>query len=200
MDSALYSDDVREFGEFVRHGGSWSYGLKVARWVEPGAGQGERTDLGSIGPRSKVSATQFARDADVSRKSVDRYIKAWDYAADAGLVPHRERIQPGEDIAVEDLEDEQWTEAYRKGNKSKPTDEDSDGSELPEEMKLIQLKRKLIAQISGMTKAGQFTPEMVVQVCGEDDEMYKTIEYAVAGMAAWLNQINEERAGKAEVS
>jgi hypothetical protein len=58
----------------------------VARSVRPG-GQG-------AGGTPKVSAKEFAELAGCSAERVMRYDKAWDRAADDGLVPHFEVLAP----------------------------------------------------------------------------------------------------------
>jgi len=85
--------DAREFGEYARTGG-WAFALKVARSVRPG-GQ-------SAGETPKVSAKDFAELAGCSAERVMRYYKAWDKAADDGLVPYFEVLVPGQDIELPD--------------------------------------------------------------------------------------------------
>ncbi|WP_405877246.1 hypothetical protein OG747_02210 [Streptomyces sp. NBC_01384] len=89
------SCDARDFGAYARTGG-WAFALKVARSVRPG-GQ-------SAGETPKVSAKEFAERAGCSPERVMRYYKAWDRAADDGLVPHFEVLVPGEDIELPDAE------------------------------------------------------------------------------------------------
>lgn len=85
--------DAREFGVYARTGG-WAFALKVARSVRPG---GELA-----GETPKVSARQFAELAGCSPERVMRYYKAWDKAADDGMVPHFEALAPGEEIDLPD--------------------------------------------------------------------------------------------------
>ncbi|MFE7840013.1 hypothetical protein ACFU53_29345 [Streptomyces sp. NPDC057474] len=85
--------DAREFGVYARTGG-WAFALKVARSVRPG---GE-----TAGETPKVSAKQFAELAGCSPERVMRYYKAWDKAADDGMVPHFEALAPGEEIDLPD--------------------------------------------------------------------------------------------------
>ncbi|MFD9031107.1 hypothetical protein ACFVZW_08165 [Streptomyces sp. NPDC059567] len=83
--------DAREFGVYARTGG-WAFALKVARSVRPG-GQAAQDS-------PKVSAKAFAELAECSPERVMRYYKAWDMAADDGLVPQFEALVPGEDIEL----------------------------------------------------------------------------------------------------
>ncbi|WP_369031191.1 hypothetical protein [Streptomyces adonidis] len=89
--SPLVARDAQEFGAYARTGG-WAFALKVARSVRPG---GE-----SAGETPKVSAKEFAGLADCSPERVMRYYKAWDKAADDGVVPHFEALTPGQDVEL----------------------------------------------------------------------------------------------------
>ncbi|MER7691010.1 hypothetical protein [Streptomyces sp. NPDC097610] len=87
--------DARDFGAYARTGG-WTFALKVARSVRPGGQSADETP--------KVSAKEFAELAECSPERVMRYYKAWDRAADEGLVPHFEVLVPGQDIELPDAE------------------------------------------------------------------------------------------------
>ncbi|MEV5611214.1 hypothetical protein [Streptomyces sp. NPDC052225] len=87
--------DAHEFGVYARTGG-WTFALKVARSVRPG-GQ-------SAGETPKVSARRFAALAGCSADRVMRFYKAWDKAADDGLVPQFEALAPGDDIELPDAD------------------------------------------------------------------------------------------------
>ncbi|MDQ1033835.1 hypothetical protein QFZ75_000251 [Streptomyces sp. V3I8] len=85
--------DAADFGAYVRAGG-WAFALKVARSVRPG---GELA-----GETAKVSAKGFAELAGCSPERVMRYYKAWDKAADDGLVPYFEALAPGQEVELPD--------------------------------------------------------------------------------------------------
>ncbi|MFD7296708.1 hypothetical protein ACFV9W_25745 [Streptomyces sp. NPDC059897] len=87
--------DAHEFGVYARTGG-WAFALKVARSVRPG-GQ-------ASGESSKVSARRFAELAGCSADRVMRFYKAWDSAADDGLVPQFEALTPGADVELPDAD------------------------------------------------------------------------------------------------
>ncbi|WP_406470717.1 hypothetical protein [Streptomyces sp. NBC_01615] len=87
--------DARDFGAYARTGG-WAFALKVARSVRPGGQSADETP--------KVSAKEFAELAGCSPERVMRYYKAWDRAADDGVVPHFELLVPGADIELPDAE------------------------------------------------------------------------------------------------
>nr|WP_229870409.1 hypothetical protein [Streptomyces longisporoflavus] len=85
--------DARDFGAYARTGG-WTFALMVARSVRPGGQGADETP--------KISAKEFSELAGCSAERVMRYYKAWDKAADDGLVPHFEALAPGEDIELPD--------------------------------------------------------------------------------------------------
>ncbi|WP_425244476.1 hypothetical protein [Streptomyces citrinus] len=87
--------DAREFGVYARTGG-WTFALKVARSVRPGGQGADET--------TKVSARRFAALAGCSADRVMRFYKAWDRAADDGLVPQFEALAPGDDIELPDAD------------------------------------------------------------------------------------------------
>ncbi|MER6185020.1 MULTISPECIES: hypothetical protein [unclassified Streptomyces] len=93
--SDLVARDAREFGAYARTGG-WTFGLMVARSVRPGGQGADETP--------KVSAKEFAELAGCSADRVMRYYKAWDRAADDGLVPHFEALAPGQEVELPDAD------------------------------------------------------------------------------------------------
>ncbi|GGU99052.1 hypothetical protein GCM10010211_78070 [Streptomyces albospinus] len=97
--------DAREFGAYARTGG-WAFALKVARSVRPG-GQ-------AAGETPKVSAKGFAELAGCSPERVMRFYKAWDMAADDGVVPQFEALAPGEDVELPDAD--VWLSYYSSRN------------------------------------------------------------------------------------
>ncbi|MGW8353206.1 hypothetical protein [Streptomyces wedmorensis] len=100
--------DAHDFGVYARTGG-WAFALKVARSVRPG---GQAAEEGAA--RTKVSAKAFARLAGCSPERVMRYYKAWDMAADDGLVPQFEVLVPGADIELPDAD--VWLSYYTSRN------------------------------------------------------------------------------------
>jgi len=97
--------DARDFGVYARTGG-WAFALKVARSVRPGGQPAEGTE--------KVSAKAFAELAGCSAERVMRYYKAWDMAADDGLVPQFEALVPGEDVELPEAD--VWLSYYSSRN------------------------------------------------------------------------------------
>ncbi|MGW4568231.1 hypothetical protein ACWEN3_39680 [Streptomyces sp. NPDC004561] len=103
--SDLVARDAREFGVYARTGG-WAFALMVARSVRPG-GQ-------AAGETPKVPAKEFAELAGCSAERVMRYYRAWDRAADDGLVPHFEALRPGQDVELPDAD--VWLSYYASRN------------------------------------------------------------------------------------
>ncbi|MGW4704175.1 hypothetical protein [Streptomyces sp. NPDC004285] len=99
--------DAHDFGVYARTGG-WAFALKVARSVRPGGQAAEGT------ARTKVSAKAFAELAGCSPERVMRHYRAWDTAADDGLVPQFEVLVPGEDIELPDAD--VWLSYYTSRN------------------------------------------------------------------------------------
>ncbi|MEU3980699.1 hypothetical protein AB0F77_11395 [Streptomyces sp. NPDC026672] len=99
--SDLVARDARKFGVYARTGG-WAFALMVARSVRPG-GQ-------AAGETPKVSAKEFARLAGCSPERVLRHYKAWDRAADDGLVPQFEVLAPGQETELPDAD--AWSAYY----------------------------------------------------------------------------------------
>lgn len=111
--------DAGEFGIGVRCGG-WRLGLLVARNVAPAKAGRSKAENHSL-ENEKVSMNRFAELAGVSPSQVKYHYDAWEFAAQAGLVPRAEQISLGDEEvcidvdAIEDDENEKthWTFFYR---------------------------------------------------------------------------------------
>ena len=114
-------DAAREFGQHIKQGG-WRLGLLVATSAEPGQpgrpkkcspenvfeaaedevmpeGSETAEDSEKADPPSKVSISEFARRAGVSKSRVLYYYNAWEFAAGDGLCQHAKDLLPGEEDA-----------------------------------------------------------------------------------------------------
>ena len=105
LTTGITADDAREFGSHINHG-NWRDGLLVARNVTPGEGVGRPVagggpDPSLVGTR-KVSARVFATASGTTHKRVLRHFKAWQSAADAGLVPDPQELDPGDEVELPD--------------------------------------------------------------------------------------------------
>jgi len=111
--SADWQSDAELAGTLYRKAKPYT-AMLIARSVEE-KGPGARTDLESS---FKVSAKQFADQADISHPTVMKYLRTWDAMAQAGIVPPREEMEPGQDVEVPDQKT--WTYYYREANPPKP--------------------------------------------------------------------------------
>ncbi|MFI1184440.1 hypothetical protein ACH4UT_33540 [Streptomyces sp. NPDC020799] len=104
----LLDADVEEFARHDRKGG-WARALLVARRVELGEGQGERTDLRPRYGRNEVfrriSAKEFAQRSKTSTQRILAFYDAWRRAAADKKVPSFEKLTPGIHVDLPD-EDE----------------------------------------------------------------------------------------------
>jgi len=90
--------DAQEFGLTERQGG-WRLALLVVRNVVRGRG-GPRTVASAT---VKVSAREFAERSKTEASRVLRYLKGWERAAEAGVVPLPGELLPGQHLEL-DLE------------------------------------------------------------------------------------------------
>jgi hypothetical protein len=112
--------DAKEFGEHVRNGG-WRLGLLVARSVEVGKNKGGDRKSENINWENsqlieKVSALAFARQAgNITNKTVQKYLTAWDLAAADGLVPTSSDLSPGQSFTFNEEEHtpETWKQYFK---------------------------------------------------------------------------------------
>lgn len=159
--------DARSFGAFAKAGG-WTFGLMVARSVQPGKGGGgfraekgrpgevERADGAS---QLKVSAGDFALKAACSQDRVMRFYKAWERAAQAGLVPLAEALTPGQEIALPDpgLWSEYFTSYERSSERRESIAEQADasGTSYAEALKVAERPGALRTAILGDAKTAE---------------------------------------------
>lgn len=113
--STTYEEDVRFIGAFAR-GGKWEIALRIARRVEIGNGQGERTDLGTkcAEVHERHSLAKIARDTGLHRKTVQKYLATWEWAANDGVVdPSAELSLDTEyDWEASGIGQDEWDEYY----------------------------------------------------------------------------------------
>ena len=111
--SADWQSDAELAGTLYRKSKPYT-AMLIARCVEPGYGEGNRPEVDG----SKTSQRDFAEHADISPTTVGKYLRTWDAMAQAGIVPPREELEPGEDVEVPDQKT--WTYYYREANPPKP--------------------------------------------------------------------------------
>lgn len=108
-------DDARAVGEYMRHGGGWGIGYKVAKWVHP-LGKGQ-TLISANAPIHKVHATEFALKAGVDKNRITRYLRAWDAAAKELGLPHSSEILPDTEWTPDEDALGDWSHYLRLGKK-----------------------------------------------------------------------------------
>jgi hypothetical protein len=90
-------NDACEFGRHFKQGG-WRLGLLVARNVAPRKPGQPKADGGENSPENgKVSISEFARLAGVSKSHVLYYYRAWQLAAKADECQLAEQLLPGDE-------------------------------------------------------------------------------------------------------
>ncbi|MFE0730874.1 hypothetical protein ACFW2X_22010 [Streptomyces antibioticus] len=109
--------DAREFGSYARSGG-WIFGLMVARSVTPGSDRNRASHSAGGEPsiEPKVSARQFALLAGTTAARVMRFYRAWERAAEAGLVPGAATLRPGQNVELP--ASDEWAEYFTKYEES----------------------------------------------------------------------------------
>jgi hypothetical protein len=110
MTKAAWERDAERFGRQFKFG-EWESALLVARSVEAG-----HQDRARPPARGRVISSKFAAVAGVSKSTVNSYMKTWGAAAEAGLVPTPNELNPGQDVELPDPG--LWKSYYRKANKS----------------------------------------------------------------------------------
>jgi hypothetical protein len=113
-----WREDARFVGAFIR-GGNWEIGLRIARRVRPGAGQGTSSKSGQS---DRISLRDFAAMARVSTTTISTYLKVWEIAADDGRVEHAADLGPDAEYFwdAEGLHADDWTRYYRQASAPKP--------------------------------------------------------------------------------
>jgi hypothetical protein len=109
---AVITARAEHFGHGDRHGG-WVFAVDVACCVEPGLGEGRppaNTGNAVTSYSGKVSARTFAERAGVSHPTVMRYLRAWERAAGALLVPPAANLRPDSDPPLPPAD--RWAEFY----------------------------------------------------------------------------------------
>jgi hypothetical protein len=110
-----WQEDARFVGVFLR-GGSWEIGLRIARRVTVGEGNGRPSKTSPIGEVSgRVGAIAFAREANISEHTVRRYLAAWEWASSDGLVDAAADLNPDDEYDFDEagLHEDEWRQYYQ---------------------------------------------------------------------------------------
>lgn len=94
----IVSDDAREFGQFVKTGGSWHFALLVARNTFKGAAGRPPVNAAGAAINDKVSMREFAERAGVSDRTIRGYRQAWEDVAATGKLPSADTLKPGDEV------------------------------------------------------------------------------------------------------
>lgn len=103
MTVRTWQTNADEFA-LLRKGEGWPFAVLVACSVERGGSAATGT--------AKVSAYEFGQRARTAHTRVLRYLAAWEAAADAGLAPHADTLEPG-DVPSTALPSAEWGTFYR---------------------------------------------------------------------------------------
>lgn len=107
-----WKEDARFVGAFVR-GGNWEVGLRIARNVEIGKGNGRPSKTVYKYPVSdRISIDEFAREAGISSRTVRRYLATWEWAAGDGVVDHAVDLTAGDEYDFSEFSQDDWKEYY----------------------------------------------------------------------------------------
>jgi hypothetical protein len=112
--------DAAEVRGMERPFAHWRKALLVVRNVELGTAGRPPKESVQAEPNGKVSATRFAELIGLegwSRNTVVRLFEAWGRAAEDGVVPKADDVQPGQDV---DLPDDDLWRKYSAPPKPKP--------------------------------------------------------------------------------
>jgi WhiB family transcriptional regulator, redox-sensing transcriptional regulator len=111
--TAGYWEDVW-FVRIALRGGDWQIGLRIARRVQVGAGNGRPPKTGKNLPvPERKSLREVAKDIGVSHPTVMKYFAAWEWAADAGIVTPAAELDYQADYDLSALTQDQWRQFYR---------------------------------------------------------------------------------------
>lgn len=155
--SANWQSDAELAGTLYRKSKPYT-AMLIARSVEEQEHGGDRSRQ-----VQKCTCPQFAEMAGIAPNTVRKYLRTWDAMAQAGIVPPREEMEPGQDVEVPDQKT--WTYYYREANPPKPK-KPKDPSPTDEAIDLRgrvdlsnQRVRKALEMAHGTaTVAGKFQP------------------------------------------
>ena len=109
MGMSDWKQDAQFVGAFIR-GGNWEIGLRVARNVTPNEGEGGKKPASS----GRISIRDFATEAGISKTTVSKYLAAWEWAADSGIVDYSADLSADDEYDWETakLTQEDWASYY----------------------------------------------------------------------------------------
>ncbi|MGM9381483.1 hypothetical protein [Streptomyces antibioticus] len=189
--------DAQVFGTYARQGG-WMFGLLVARSVkrEGALGFGEEGRNVEQGIDIKLSAKQFALRAGTSAARVTRFYRAWERAAEAGVVPRASELHPGQAIELPDAE--LWAEyftIYEKNTERRESiaqQADAAGTSYSQAMKVAENPSALRTAILGDTKTAEAARKALFDRSEEDDDLRLSLARSIASDAQMKKHLTSE--------
>lgn len=201
------TQDARTFGAYARAGG-WVFGLLVARSVQPGTGPDSKPGASAhpdphVGT-PKVSAKKFALMAGTTPARVMRFYKAWERAAQAGVVPAFGALAPGQETALP--EPEVWGEYFTKYEKSNERREsiaeqaEAAGTSYTEAVKVANNPAALRTAILGDAKTAEAARAALTDRMQDDVDLQVNIAKTLAQTPELRRAVSTEtrRAERAE--
>ncbi|NYS19500.1 hypothetical protein HFP43_18510 [Streptomyces sp. SJ1-7] len=187
------AQDAETFGSYARAGG-WMFGLIVARSVyvesKKRISNGSQKDTLTAhrveAPESsrKVSAKQFALRSGTTATRVTRFYRAWERAADAGLVPDARGLRPGQVVDLPDAE--LWGDYFTTYEKSTERREsiaqqaEIAGTSYNQAVKVAENPAALRTAILGDGKTAEAARKALLDRMEEDDDLRVTLARSVA--------------------
>ncbi|MET8561704.1 hypothetical protein ABZV75_14275 [Streptomyces flaveolus] len=187
--------DAQTFGTYARAGG-WMFGLIVARSVKPDSSSKKGAQVGTADSAAidrteqpervqKVSAKQFALQSGTTTARVYRFYRAWERAAESGLVPPADGLQPGQtiDLPDPDLWAEHFT-AYEKSTERRESiaqQADIAGTSYNQAVKVAENPAALRTAILGDGKTAEAARKALLDRMEDDTELRITLARDVAG-------------------
>ncbi|MFQ3559547.1 hypothetical protein QZN11_22480 [Streptomyces gramineus] len=167
--------DAQTFGTYARSGG-WMFGLIVARSVESDGSKKNGTRANERSERfKKVSAKQFALQSGTTAARVYRFYRAWERAAESGLVPSAGELYPGQTVDLP--EPELWAEYFTTYEKTTERREsiaqqaDISGTSYNQAIKVAENPSALRTAILGDAKTAQAARKALLDRMEEDNDL-----------------------------
>ncbi|MFF8436265.1 hypothetical protein [Streptomyces bacillaris] len=177
--------DARKFGSYARSGG-WIFGLMVARSVTPGSDLNRTSHSADDTPaiEAKVSARRFALLAGTTAARVMRFYRAWERAAESGLVPGAETLHPGQNIELPPSDE--WAEYFTKYEQSTDQREgiaqqaEAAGTSYTEAVKVAKNPAAMRTAILGDPKTADAARRALMDRLEDDSELQATMARTIA--------------------
>ncbi|CAL9528902.1 hypothetical protein [Streptomyces sp. enrichment culture] len=190
------AQDAKQFGAYARAGG-WIFGLMVARSVRPGnSRQAVNDDSAEQGGSRKVTAGKFAIMAGTGVPRVMRFYKAWERAAEAGVVPGFDSLTPG--VSVDLPDPELWAEYFttyeRNSDRRESIAQQAEiaGSSYAEALKVAERPGALRTAILGDAKTAEAARAALIDRMEDDPDLQRNMAKTLAQAPEWKKALASE--------